>query len=176
MEGWDIWTQVPLQLCRQKQPGGSTDWALREPLDLGAQILALLGMICSLPLNPWHDPPLASHNPLQTQVVSLVDFIRLLQILTIRIIQSRNKTSYSTLMNSKWLLFLIYYYTIASLSGKRVNLWFAAGFQLVLPGIKQASFKRPSSTCDGRKEYADFCYVASKATKRNHGFVLFSET
>ena len=87
VEGLDMWTQVPLQLCRQKQPDGSPDWVLREPPDLGAQILALLRTICTLPLNPWHDPPLASHNLLQTQVVSLVDFIRLLQIWAIRIIQ-----------------------------------------------------------------------------------------
>ena len=88
-------------------------------------------------------------------------------------LQSQNKTSYTRLMNRKFLLFLKYYYTLASHTGKCIYLWFVAGLQLFLPGIKYTSFKKPSGR---KKEYTDFCYMASNTNKGIHRFVLFSET
>ena len=91
-------------------------------------------------------------------------------------LQSQNKNSYTKLMDRKFLLFLKYYYTLASHTGKCIYLWFVAGLHLFLSGIKHTSFKKPSGTGDRKKEYTDFCYVASNTNKGIHRFVLFSET
>lgn len=78
-------------------------------------------------------------------------------------------------MDRKFLLFLKYYYTLASHTGKCIYLWFVAELQLFLPGIKRTGFKKPSGT-SGRKKYTDFCCVASNTNKGIPRFVLFSET
>ena len=78
-------------------------------------------------------------------------------------------------MDRKFLLFLKYYYTLASHTGKCIYLWFVAELQLFLPGIKHTSFKKPSGTSSRKKEYTDFCCVASNTNKGIPRFVLFSE-
>lgn len=78
-------------------------------------------------------------------------------------------------MDRKFLLFLKFYYTLASHTGKCIYLWFVAELQLFLPGIKHTSFKKPSGTSSRKKEYTDFCCVASNTNKGIPRFVLFSE-
>lgn len=77
-------------------------------------------------------------------------------------LQSRNKSSYTKLMDRKFLLFLKYYYTLAS----HTEMHFICGLLLAAPilsGIKHTSFKLTLGW--QKKEYTDFCYVASNTNK-----------
>ena len=137
-----VGVQWKMEPFKPKCPCNGVQWMFCTETCLVAPRTSALGAAgsgCSdlgIVPEPITRPPLTCQNLLQ---ISPADFVRYLQILTVRSklysLQSQNKTSYNRLVNRKCPLFLVFYYAISSLSGEGIDLWFAAAFQLFLFGI-----------------------------------------